>query len=188
MTVVLGVGNPIMGDDATGLALLARVRARWAAGADAPAGPAGGPAGGLIPLSSDRRDAAPAAAALAEEEIRGVRFVDGGTAGMELLPVIQGARDLLLLDSLAGPGAPGEVVRLTGDQVPRLLRQKLSPHQVGLLDLLSAARLLGREPERVAVVGVVAASPELDLELSAEVAAALEPAAAAATGVLSSWT
>ena len=84
-----------------------------------------------------------------------LEFVDGGTSGMELLPTIQDAESLLVLDALA-PTAhsnPGDVVTLIGDQIPRLLNSKLSPHQVGLLDLLSAARLLGTEPRRVAVVG-----------------------------------
>jgi hydrogenase maturation protease len=145
---VLGVGNPIMGDDGVGLELLAAVQARW----------------------TDQR----------------VEFVDGGTGGMELLPIVQDARRLLILDAVAGP-TPGQVVELTGNQIPRLLSSKLSPHQVGLLDVFAAARLLGREPDTIAVVGVVPESVELGLGLSPVVAAALSAAAAQANARLADW-
>ena len=145
---VLGVGNPIMGDDAVGLELLRAVEA-------------GCP---------DSR----------------VEYVDGTTGGMELLPVVQDATRLLILDAVAGP-TPGAVVRLDGDQVRRMLSTKLSPHQVGLLDVFAAARLLGREPAEVVVVGVTPESVEIRVGLTPSVAAAIGPAAALAGNVLTSW-
>ncbi len=145
---VLGVGNPIMGDDGVGLELLAAVQT-----------------------------ARPNAA---------VDYVDGGTGGMELVPVVQDATQLLVLDAVAGP-TPGTVVQLEGDQVPRLLSSKLSPHQVGLLDVFAAARLLGREPTLIRVVGVVPSSVEVRLGLSDVVAAALGEATALACQTLDEW-
>jgi hydrogenase maturation protease len=148
LVTVLGVGNPIMGDDGVGLELLARVTAA-------------------------RPDAR-------------VEVVDGGTGGMELVPVVREARRLLVLDAVAGH-TPGAVVRLAGDQIPRMLAAKLSPHQVGLLDVFAAARLLGDEPDEVEVVGVVPASVDLRVGLSREVEAALPAATAAALEVLDRW-
>jgi hydrogenase maturation protease len=115
-----------------------------------------------------------------------ISFVDGATGGMELLPVVQDATRLLILDAVAGT-EPGTVVWLTGDQVPRLLATKLSPHQVGLLDLFAAARMLGTEPAAVEVVGVVPEMVDLGLELSAPVAAALDQATGQACAVLDRW-
>lgn len=115
-----------------------------------------------------------------------VTCVDGGTGGLALLPDVQDARRLLVLDAVRGP-TPGAVVHLTGDQLPRLLGGALSPHQVGLLDLLSAARLLGTEPERVEVVGVVPGSVAPRVGLSPAVAAALPAAAGTARAVLRGW-
>jgi len=146
---VLGVGNPIMGDDGVGLEVLAAVREL---------------------LRDDPR----------------VEFVDGGTGGMELLPVVQDATRLLIVDAVAGD-TPGKVVEFEGDQIPRLLAAKLSPHQVGLLDVFAAARLLGREPSDVKVVGVVPESVELRLGLSAPVAAGVPLAADRAASVVASW-
>nr|NLI51085.1 hydrogenase maturation protease [Propionibacterium sp.] len=116
-----------------------------------------------------------------------VEYVDGGTQGLELLPTVSDAHALLILDAVAPPAdgsAPGSVVRLAGDQVPRLLAAKLSPHQVGLLDVLTAARLLGREPARVEVVGVVPADVDLRVGLSVPVVAALDEAVALASEVV----
>lgn len=128
-----------------------------------------------------------AALSAARAEDPRVLLVDGGTLGMSLLPVIQDARRLLVLDAVDVPGDPGDVVLLAGDQLPRLLSAKLSPHQVGLLDILTCARLLGSEPERVAVVGIVPGSVDLALDLSAPVAAALQQAAATASAVIDGW-
>jgi hydrogenase maturation protease len=122
-----------------------------------------------------------------------IEYVDGWTGGLELVPVVADAGRLLVLDAVAGPSTgsgngPGTVVRLSGDQLPRLLSAgKLSPHQVGLLDVFAAARLLGREPDVVEVVGVVPESVELRVGLSAVVAAAVTGAVEVAVGVLDEW-
>ncbi|MDR1264847.1 MAG: hydrogenase maturation protease [Propionibacteriaceae bacterium] len=115
-----------------------------------------------------------------------IDYVEGGVGGLELLPVVQDCRRLLILDAVTG-GEPGTVRQLEGDQVPRLLQSKLSPHQVGLLDVLSAARLLRQEPEALAVVGVAPQSVELRLGLSPVVAAAVPAAVARAAAVVDRW-
>jgi hydrogenase maturation protease len=122
----------------------------------------------------------------AERDDVRISYVDGATGGMELLPVVQDAERLLILDAVAGTEA-GTVVTISGDQVPRLLATKLSPHQVGLLDLFAASRLLGTEPREVEVVGIVPQGVDLGLELSAPVSAAVDEAVAAACGVLDRW-
>ena len=112
-----------------------------------------------------------------------IEYVDGATGGMELVPVVQDAEYLLVLDAVAGV-VPGNVEHLTGDHLPRLLSSKLSPHQVGLLDVLSAARLLGREPAEIEVVGVVPERVELTLGLSPAVEAAVPEAVEVACAVI----
>lgn len=115
-----------------------------------------------------------------------VEYVDGWTGGMELVPVVQDAGRLLILDAVAG-AVPGTVVHLTGDQIPRMLATKLSPHQVGLLDVLTAARMLGREPNQVEVVGIVPELVDLRVGLSDSVSAALPAAVEAAVEVVDRW-
>ncbi|MDR0482101.1 MAG: hydrogenase maturation protease [Cellulomonadaceae bacterium] len=145
---VLGVGNPIMGDDGVGVELLARLEKS---------------------LPDER-----------------VEYVYGGISGMDLVPVVQDATRLLVLDAIAGT-TPGEVRTVQGDQIPRLLAAKLSPHQVGLLDLLAAARLLGNEPEEIVVVGVTPECVDISVGLSAPVEAALDEAVRQATAVITTW-
>jgi hydrogenase maturation protease len=126
-----------------------------------------------------------AALQAARPDVR-IDYVDGGTGGMELLPVVQDARRLLILDAVAGGGA-GTVHTFGGDHLPRLLAAKLSPHQVGLLDVFAAARLLGLEPDEVEVVGIVPESVDLRVGLSEPVAAAVAAGTVAATAVLDAW-
>ena len=159
---VLGVGNPIMGDDGTGLELLASLEK---ACRDVMYAPDGSP----VPRT-----------------VNDIEFVDGGTGGMELLPVVQDADRLLVLDAVAGR-TPGQVMVLSGDQIPRLLATKLSPHQVGLLDIFAAARLLGREPGTVMVVGIVPELVDLQLGLTPVVSQALPEATARAVEVITDW-
>lgn len=170
MITVLGVGNPIMSDDALGLELLRRVSAELS-GVEA-----ADSLHWVDPRGIDTLQTHP-----------DVTFIDGGTAGMENLTAVLDAENLLLLDALAGPGQPGDVHVIEGDQIPRLLQAKLSPHQVGLLDLLSAARLIGHEPKRVAVVGIVAADTQLNVGMTDVVVAALPQAARQAAELIQSW-
>ncbi|WP_288816111.1 hydrogenase maturation protease [uncultured Varibaculum sp.] len=158
---VLAVGNPIMGDDGIGLEILARLQA-------------------MLP----QRPAWQTAIARGE-----LALLEGGTNGMELVPVVQEAERLLILDSVAsGNGRePGRALRMSGDHVPRLLSMKMSPHQVGLLDVLSSARLTGKEPAVLEVVGVVSEKVDLNLGLTPTAAAGIEPAATLAAEVLDSW-
>lgn len=144
-TLVLAIGNPIMGDDGAGPAIAERLR-------------------GTIPE----------------------RLIDGGVAGMELVPEITGLDRLLVLDAVAGD-TPGEVLVLRDDEVPARLRTALSPHQLGLIDLLGLAALSGEAPRHVTVVGVVVDSVELRVGLSAPVAAALDAAARTAREILRQW-
>lgn len=110
----------------------------------------------------------------------GVRFVDGGTLGLSLLPLLESARDVLIVDAIRAAEPPGSLVLLEGPDVAGALAPRLSPHQVGVADLLDALAWSDAPPERIVVVGVVPATIELGLTRSAAVEAAL-PALLAAT-------
>jgi hydrogenase maturation protease len=104
----------------------------------------------------------------------GVELLDGGTAGMELLEPIRQARHLVVIDAVDAGVEPGTVVRLSGNEVPIFFgRRHLSPHQVGLSDVLAVARLAGRAPATVAVHGIQPERLEPGLDLSPRVAEAL---------------
>ena len=102
-----------------------------------------------------------------------VALVDGGTLGLALLPTLEAADEVWILDAVAAPGPPGSLVRLDGEAVEPALRERLSPHQVCVADLLDALHWLDRWPRRLRVLGLVPESIALGLGLSAPAAAGL---------------
>lgn len=115
-----------------------------------------------------------AARQLAAGEVpRGVEVLDGGTLGLELLAYLEGVERLLVIDCVETGAEPGAIFRFNPRSLPDWERQcRLSFHQVGILEALEAARLLGYTPE-VTVFGVQPASLDWGMEPSPEVAAAI---------------
>jgi len=101
-------------------------------------------------------------------------YVDGGTWGMNLLPVIEGAQRLLFIDAIRAGVEPGEVVILDREQLPRGLGIKLSPHQIDLQEVLALAELRGRLPEQSVAMGLEPERVELGCELTPAVERGLE--------------
>jgi hydrogenase maturation protease len=115
--LVLGLGNPLYGDDGVGSAVVERLQERE------------------LPPE--------------------VEVLDGGTAGLGLLDVIAG-RQLVVVADAAEIGRPaGTVVRLTLDQATLLTEQApLSPHQLGLAEVLALAERLEMAPAQVVIWAV----------------------------------
>jgi len=107
-----------------------------------------------------------------------VELLDGGTLGLDLLPRLEGVERLIIVDAVETGQPPGTLVRLTGNEVPQALETKLSPHQMGLKDLLAVARLMDQLPNEIVLLGVQPASIEMAAELSPQVAACLQQLAA----------
>jgi len=103
-----------------------------------------------------------------------VTLLDGGTLGLDLLPQLEGVARLLVVDAVDLAKAPGTLARLSGDDVPIVLETKLSPHQMGLKDLLAVATLQGFAPVEMVLWGVQPAVIEMGMDLSPPVAAKLE--------------
>jgi hydrogenase maturation protease len=98
-----------------------------------------------------------------------VELLDGGTSGIELLQYIQGKDHLILLDVVKSGNPPGTIIRLEGEDVPALFQKKISPHQLGISDLLATALLIDKMPKRVVLFGIEPKSIETGLEMSDEV-------------------
>ena len=99
----------------------------------------------------------------------GVEVLDGGTAGMCLIEDILDKDYVIILDAVQTGQPPGTVVRLRGEEVPALLQQCLSPHQLGLSDVLATLALIDKKPQNLVLIGIVPKSMELSLELSKEI-------------------
>jgi len=116
-----------------------------------------------------------------------VSVLEGGTLGLDLLPRLDGVERLLLIDAVRTGRAPGDVVRLEGDEVPAALDLKVSPHQIGVQDLLAAAWLMGREPPSVVLWGIEPERLEPGTGFSPRVAEALPRLQAEVLDELGRW-
>jgi hydrogenase maturation protease len=103
-----------------------------------------------------------------------VELLDGGTSGIELLSYLGDRDHLIIVDALKSGFAPGTVVRVEGDDVPARFMTRISPHQLGLSDVLAAATISGRLPGNLVLFGVEPKTVELGLGLSGEVRSALD--------------
>lgn len=136
--LVLGVGNPLMGDDGIGVELAHRLQ---------------------------ERDYGPL-----------VHVEEGGTLGMTLLPLLEDADTVILLDAVKTGAAPGSVVTRGRDELPRHFSRVISPHQIGMKEVLGAAQLCGTLPRAITLVGVEAQHTDFCQPMSAEVRGAVPQA------------
>ena len=82
-----------------------------------------------------------------------VSLVDGGVLGINLLGVISQADDLIVVDAIHNKGRPGDLYRLSGDEIPDRIRAKNSLHQIDFLEALTLCQALEKVPEAV-IVGI----------------------------------
>lgn len=149
-TLVLALGNPLMGDDGFGLAVLAELRRNNVG------------RGSLI-------------------------LMDGGIWGLTLLPAIEAAHRVILIDAINIGAAPGSLVRLERNELPRYFSHKLSPHQVDLREVLALAELRGTLPPEIVALGVQPSSVTFRMSLSPVVRSAVRLVTDVVLGQLSAW-
>jgi hydrogenase maturation protease len=103
-----------------------------------------------------------------------VSIIDGGTMGLDLLAFLEDNDRVLIVDAIDFHKEPGTIETLTGDEIPKFLGSKLSVHQIGLSDMLFAAKLMGISPSEVCLIGIQPRSVDTGLELSREVKSRFE--------------
>jgi hydrogenase maturation protease len=117
----------------------------------------------------------------------GTQVLDGGTLALDLLPYVEDADRMVVIDAVDMRAEPGTVVRITDEEVPTFLSVKVSPHQMGLADILSAARLRGLSPSELVLWGVQPEAMDTTLELSPSVAAQVDVLVNGVLADLSQW-
>jgi hydrogenase maturation protease len=130
---------------------------------------------GNLLLSDDGLGSAAVARLEREYDVpAGVRLADGGTLGLALLGLFAESKHAILVDAVRADAGAGSLVRIEGEGVAPAVRERLSPHQVGVADLLDAARLMDSYPASVTLLGLVPEKMELSLERSDAVEAGLD--------------
>ena len=104
----------------------------------------------------------------------GVEILDGGTAGMSLFEDLMDKDHVIIVDAVHTGEPPGTVVRLADEAVPVFLQQRISPHQLGLSEVLASLVLVDKKPPHLVLIGIVPAAMELSLELTAMLKPKLE--------------
>ncbi|RXH03475.1 HyaD/HybD family hydrogenase maturation endopeptidase [Bradyrhizobium vignae] len=118
-----------------------------------------------------------------------VTVLDGGTQGLYLVSFLEQADCLIVFDAIDYGLLPGQLKLVRDDEVPKFTAaKKVSLHQTGFQEVLSAADLLGRCPRELALIGC----QPLDLEnwggpLTAPVRLQISPAIELACKLLAQW-
>jgi len=116
-----------------------------------------------------------------------VQVLDGGTLGLGLLHYLDGVSHLLIIDALETGQPPGTVSRLGGEEVPAYFALKMSPHEIGLPDMLFAAKLRDLYPPEVVIWGAQPGTVEVGLDLSPPVAEQVDVLVSNVLGELRRW-
>ena len=116
-----------------------------------------------------------------------VELIEGGTAGLLLLPHLADAQHAIIVDAIDTGAPAGTLVRLEGEDWPTAFATRVTVHDVGLRDLLGAAQLTGALPRQLVLHGVQPATTSIGIELSAPVAGALEQLVSAVEAELTAW-
>jgi hydrogenase maturation protease len=119
----------------------------------------------------------------------GVTVLDGGTQGLYLVQYVQEVDNLIVFDAVDYGLKPGTLKLVKDDEVPKFTgAKKMSLHQTGFQEVLSAADLMGDYPENLLLIG---AQPLLLDDwggpMTEPVHAVIEPAIEAAVAQLRDW-
>jgi len=115
--------------------------------------------------------------------------IDAGTMSFSLLPYVEMADSMLIVDAANLDQPPGTVLLLEGLAMDAFLKssRRRSVHEVGLIDLLDMARLHGCLPGQRALLCIQPQCIDWSESLSPPVASALPKAVLQARAALERW-
>ena len=104
----------------------------------------------------------------------GVAIVEGGTAGLGLIGLMEGYQRVIIVDAADMGRSPGCVVRFTPLEAQfKTAEAPLSLHQIGLGEMLALAGALEVAPAELVIIGVQPSQVEMGAGLSPEVEGAI---------------
>jgi len=116
------------------------------------------------------------------------KIIDGGTIGLALLPEIEDADAVIIVDASEIGEPPGSMRVFRNQEIDQQLSgKKKTVHEVALADLFSAAAIRGQCPAERALIAIQPASTDWGLEPTPEVAAAIPRACAAVNNISRRW-
>jgi hydrogenase maturation protease len=117
-----------------------------------------------------------------------LELIDGGTIGLSLLPDLEDAAAVIIVDASEIGEQPGTVRIFRDREIDQQLSGKRrTVHEVALADLFAAAAIRGRCPARRALIAIQPACTEWGLEPTPDVRAAIPTACAAVADLAQQW-
>jgi len=116
-----------------------------------------------------------------------VELIDGGTLGLNLLPIVEESSHLLVLDAINAGKPPGSLVELKRDEIPLYRGIKMSEHQITFQEILGLAKFREKFPPNLRFIGIQPGDIDIGVELSPAVAASIPAAVARSLAVLKEW-
>jgi hydrogenase maturation protease len=99
-----------------------------------------------------------------------VELVDGATLGLDLLPVIERADRLIIIDVVKTGSEPGTIFKFTPRDVETPHEPgRMSLHQISLLEVLAMAEMLGNKAPQTVIFGIEPKEIDWGRELSPEI-------------------
>lgn len=99
-----------------------------------------------------------------------IEFIDGGTAGMELIYLFEGVSRLIIVDSIDAKTDPGSIFKFKPDEIGNLPKGLgASFHDIGLLEVLHVARTLECLPDTT-IFGIQPKVIDWGMDLTPELA------------------
>jgi hydrogenase maturation protease len=96
-----------------------------------------------------------------------VELYDGGTLGIMVTHLLEEADRVCLVDVVEAKGEPGDIYRYEKEEfMLGRLPIKMSPHQIGIQEVLMLSDLRGRTPDQVTLFGIIPLSYDAGVELS----------------------
>lgn len=120
----------------------------------------------------------------------GVEVIDGGTSP-NIIPLVEGADKLIVVDAALGGGEPGTIYRFNPEDIAAESASPISAHQMSFVENLKLMKGLGIEPGEVVIIGVepkemgwgLEPSPELRKRIPEIVRVVLQEAQGGADGL-----
>jgi hydrogenase maturation protease len=116
-----------------------------------------------------------------------VEVIDGGTLGLDLLPLIEKRDRILFVDAVDFGKEPGYVGVIDDDAIPSTLMAKMSVHHIGLSDVLFAAKLLDIKPSKLRLIGIQPQSLEVGLDMTECISGKMEVIISMIIKTLKEW-
>lgn len=123
-----------------------------------------------------------------EDHAPDVEFLDGGALGLNLLPWVEEASHLLVLDSMVSRfSLPGQVMELAKDEIPLYRNIKMSDHQITFQEVLGLAKFRDKFPAHLHLVGAQPVDMSIGYGISPEIEAVMPEILTRAEQVLREW-